>query len=89
MQPAFNPGYGAPSTVSPEVQKWFSAVDKDRSGHISATELQGALVNAQGKNFSETACRLMIGNNIYIVYIVILMFKNICMYLILRLYIVI
>ncbi|XP_049959112.1 peflin isoform X2 [Schistocerca serialis cubense] len=47
--------------VSPEVQQWFNAVDVDRSGKISAKELQAALVNGQGKNFSETACALMIG----------------------------
>lgn len=54
--------------VAPEIMQWFSAVDRDRSGHISAQELQGALVNAQGKNFSDTACRLMIGNSSGILY---------------------
>ncbi|KAK7791111.1 hypothetical protein R5R35_013686 [Gryllus longicercus] len=54
-------GGGAPPGVSPEVQQWFAAVDRDRSGRICASELQAALVNGHGKNFSETACRLMIG----------------------------
>ncbi|XP_046382423.1 peflin-like [Ischnura elegans] len=54
-------GAGAYPGVSPEIQQWFSAVDQDRSGKISAKELQGALMNGQGKNFSESACRLMIG----------------------------
>lgn len=49
------------SGVPPEIMQWFAAVDRDRSGFISAKELQAALVNANGKNFSETACRLMIG----------------------------
>ncbi|KAG8226317.1 hypothetical protein J437_LFUL011430 [Ladona fulva] len=53
--PGMTPG------VSPEIQGWFSAVDQDRSGKITAKELQGALMNGQGKNFSEAACTLMIG----------------------------
>lgn len=36
-------------------------MDKDRSGKIHAKELQAALINGQGKNFSDTACNLMIG----------------------------
>lgn len=55
------PSVGAGGTVAPQVQQWFRAVDKDQSGHISATELKAALVNAQGQTFSETACNLMIG----------------------------
>ncbi|XP_065341840.1 peflin-like [Cloeon dipterum] len=47
--------------VSPEIQGWFQAVDSDRSGKISALELQAALVNGQGRTFSDTACALMIG----------------------------
>ncbi|XP_068084937.1 peflin [Anabrus simplex] len=61
-QPGGYPGAGGAGTgVSPEVQQWFQAVDRDRSGRISAKELQSALVNGQGKNFSDTACALMIG----------------------------
>ncbi|KAJ2952841.1 hypothetical protein O0L34_g7208 [Tuta absoluta] len=55
------PSVGPDGSISPQVAQWFRAVDKDQSGLISATELQGALVNAQGQKFSETACRLMIG----------------------------
>lgn len=36
-------------------------VDKDQSGKITATELKAALVNGKGENFSDTACKLMIG----------------------------
>ncbi|KAK3912643.1 Peflin, partial [Frankliniella fusca] len=56
-----NPSPGMPGAVSPEVQQWFNAVDRDRSGKITAKELQAALVNGQGKNFSDQACNLMIG----------------------------
>nr|CAD7462184.1 unnamed protein product [Timema tahoe] len=48
-------------TIDPKIQQWFSTVDSDHSGVISAKELQAALVNGQGKHFSDTACRLMIG----------------------------
>lgn len=55
------PSIGAAGGVSPQVQQWFRAVDKDQSGAITANELKAALVNAQGQTFSETACNLMIG----------------------------
>ncbi|XP_072943478.1 peflin isoform X1 [Epargyreus clarus] len=55
------PSIGAGGTISPQVQQWFYAVDKDRSGFITSAELKAALVNAQGRTFSETACNLMIG----------------------------
>lgn len=47
--------------VSPDVQQWFTTVDKDHSGAINWEELQSALINGQGNNFSDTACKLMIG----------------------------
>jgi len=43
------------------VQQWFNAVDQDRSGQITAGELSKALVNGNWSNFSEEACRMMIG----------------------------
>ncbi|XP_015173630.1 PREDICTED: peflin [Polistes dominula] len=46
--------------IRPEVQQWFSLVDKDGSGQITATELKAALANGKGGTFSESACRLMI-----------------------------
>jgi len=62
----YNPGYGGGGypgqqpQVSPETQGFFSQVDKDRSGKINAQELQAALVNGKGQNFSDQACSLMI-----------------------------
>uniref|UniRef100_V5G963 Peflin n=1 Tax=Anoplophora glabripennis TaxID=217634 RepID=V5G963_ANOGL len=57
------PGFGAPTQtpIGPEVQQWFQAVDRDHSGQINWEELQSALVNGQGENFSSQACKLMIG----------------------------
>lgn len=55
------PSVGPGGTVSPQVQQWFRAVDKDQSGFVSVKELKAALVNAQGQNFSDAACNLMIG----------------------------
>ncbi|XP_022915482.1 peflin [Onthophagus taurus] len=55
------PPMGPPGGVSPDIQQWFHTVDRDRSGKINSHELQSALVNAQGKNFSDMACQLMIG----------------------------
>ncbi|XP_037954792.1 peflin [Teleopsis dalmanni] len=46
--------------VSPQAQQWFSMVDRDRSGKINSAELQAALVNGRGENFSDNACKLMI-----------------------------
>lgn len=60
------------SGLNPNVQQWFSMVDKDGSGQITAKELQSALANGQGGTFSEDACKLMIGilaNFIYIYYV--------------------
>lgn len=65
LQSGGYPGYpgstGYNYTPNPQVQSWFNTVDKDRSGEINAKELQAALVNGQGKHFSDTACDLMIG----------------------------
>ena len=53
-------GFGAPQ-VDPNIASWFRAVDTDNSGQISPSELQRALVNGNWSNFSEEACRMMIG----------------------------
>ena len=39
----------------------FQSVDQDRSGQITAIELQRALVNGNWTPFNEETCRLMIG----------------------------
>lgn len=39
------PAHGPPSGADPQLWQWFSAVDTDRSGAISVTELRAALVN--------------------------------------------
>jgi len=55
-------GYGVPPQpqVDPNIAQWFQAVDTDKSGHITASELQRALVNGNWSHFSEEACRMMI-----------------------------
>lgn len=40
---------------------WFQAVDQDRSGKITAKELQQALLNNNWSQFNPETCRLMIG----------------------------
>jgi len=46
---------------NPQIEQWFAAVDADRSGRITAPELQAALMSSNGRKFNDTACRLMIG----------------------------
>ena len=46
--------------MDPNIAQWFQAVDTDKSGHITASELQRALVNGNWSHFSEEACRMMI-----------------------------
>ncbi|XP_034106103.1 peflin isoform X2 [Drosophila albomicans] len=61
-------GYAAPpgafppqnAQVSPQAQQWFAMVDRDRSGKINSEELQAALINGRGQQFSDNACKLMI-----------------------------
>ena len=57
--------YGQPQScppgMDPAVYSWFIAVDADRSGSISATELQQALTNGNWSHFNQETCRLMIG----------------------------
>jgi len=52
--------YGQPQ-VHPSVLAWFQAVDIDRSGQISGTELQQALTNNDWSHFSLKTCYKMIG----------------------------
>ena len=58
-------GWGAPPGVDPQVAQWFQSVDTDKSGRITAIELQQALVNGNWSHFNPETCRLMIGKIIY------------------------
>ena len=40
---------------------WFQSVDTDKSGQITAMELQQALTNGNWSHFNPETCRLMIG----------------------------
>jgi hypothetical protein len=62
--------------VDPTIASWFRAVDQDNSGQITAAELKRALVNGNWSNFSEEACKLMIGNSGKQVFIIDLSFVN-------------
>ena len=52
--------YGEQSQIDPNTANWFNAVDADRSGEITAKEIQKALVNVDCSEFSDEACRMMI-----------------------------
>jgi Ca2+-binding EF-hand superfamily protein len=61
QQPQQVYGGGVPQGIDPNVYQWFVSVDMDRSGKISAQELQTALGNAPWARFSAETCRIMIG----------------------------
>ncbi|XP_055319195.1 peflin isoform X2 [Sitodiplosis mosellana] len=70
--PGYNPpqpgnygGYAPPPAsgipgISPDVERMFNAVDTDRSGKITPKELQSALQNGKGQNFSNRCCSLLV-----------------------------
>ncbi|XP_072029449.1 programmed cell death protein 6-like [Amphiura filiformis] len=58
--PGAQPG-GPPPGMDPTVYSWFQSVDQDKSGQITALELQQALTNANWSHFNPETCRLMIG----------------------------
>lgn len=60
-QPYGQPGFGQRPLIDPQIQSWFASVDGDRSGRITAAELQRALVNTNWSQFNAETCRLMIG----------------------------
>ncbi|TDL27289.1 EF-hand [Rickenella mellea] len=53
--------YGPPPGADPMLWQWFSSVDTDRSGSISATELQRALVNGNWSNFDLDTIKMLMG----------------------------
>ena len=53
-------GSGGYGQQQDPVRGWFMSVDQDRSGQISAIELQQALVNGNFSKFSEETCKMMI-----------------------------
>lgn len=55
------PQAGPPPGVDPNVYNWFTSVDQDKSGKITAIELQQALTNNNWTHFNAETCRLMIG----------------------------
>ena len=58
-------GFGGPSGpppgADPTLWNWFITVDRDKSGQITADELQQALINGNWSQFNSETCRLMIG----------------------------
>ncbi|KAI0087074.1 hypothetical protein BDY19DRAFT_986188 [Irpex rosettiformis] len=53
------PPQGAPPGADPQLWNWFTAVDTDRSGHISAPELQKALINGDWTPFDLDTVKLL------------------------------
>lgn len=50
---------GPPQGADPQLWSWFAAVDVDRSGHISAAELQRALINGDWSPFDLDTVKLL------------------------------
>ncbi|KAI0264095.1 hypothetical protein BC834DRAFT_970845 [Gloeopeniophorella convolvens] len=50
---------GPPAGADPQLWSWFAAVDTDRSGHISAPELQKALINGDWTPFDLDTVKLL------------------------------
>ena len=50
---------GPPAGADPQLWNWFSAVDTDRSGHITATELERALINGDWTPFDLDTVKLL------------------------------
>ncbi|KAI9556143.1 hypothetical protein GHT06_018717 [Daphnia sinensis] len=62
-QQTSNPNVSNPSPTGPQDEdliKWFQAVDQDKSGKISSSELRQALVVGNGAHFSIEACELLV-----------------------------
>jgi len=53
------PSRGPPHGADPELWQWFSMVDTDRSGSITVTELQSALVNGNLTKFDLDTVKML------------------------------
>ncbi|KAI0061890.1 EF-hand [Artomyces pyxidatus] len=54
------PGHGGPPPgADPQLWSWFTAVDTDRSGQVSAPELQKALINGDWSPFDLDTVKLL------------------------------
>ncbi|KAI9064323.1 EF-hand [Trametes sanguinea] len=58
-QQAYGAPAGPPPGADPQLWQWFSAVDTDRSGAISVTELQAALVNGNWTRFDLDTVKML------------------------------
>ncbi|PWN25921.1 EF-hand [Jaminaea rosea] len=56
---AFTQSTGPPPGADPQLWSWFIAVDGDRSGRISARELQSALVNGDNSHFDLDTVKML------------------------------
>lgn len=50
---------GPPAGADPQLWSWFNAVDTDRSGHITAPELERALINGDWTPFDLDTVKLL------------------------------
>jgi len=50
---------GPPPGADPQLWNWFTSVDTDRSGHITATELERALINGDWTPFDLDTVKLL------------------------------
>ncbi|KAJ3483329.1 hypothetical protein NLI96_g6386 [Meripilus lineatus] len=53
------PPRGPPAGADPQLWQWFTAVDTDRSGAISVTELQAALINGNWTRFDLDTVKML------------------------------
>lgn len=51
---------GFHTEAHPEAQQWYNVMEREQYGKINARELQAALFNGQGRQFSENVCHLMV-----------------------------
>ncbi|TFK76602.1 EF-hand [Pluteus cervinus] len=57
--PSQPPPQGPPPGADPQLWQWFTAVDSDKSGSITSTELQAALVNGNWTKFDLDTVKML------------------------------